>query len=181
MDLNKRSSIKIGMLVDIVKIEDRLSQNHTRGYVMEIISNSNTKKGILVKLTTGEVGNVKKILTQEDIKSENFKFWNLFFYSKQIYTIWDKKNKNILVINHKNKYTSKIEKTSMIFDSENIAKDFIKDTIYDNSNYMISRLNMNKRIHENLKKINIDVVRININKRVFFDRFIELENHFHKF
>ncbi len=67
MDGTKRSSIKPGMLVDIVLKKDQRSGNLTEGIVQKILTNSPTHPhGIKVRLTTGEVGRVKKIIDDQE-------------------------------------------------------------------------------------------------------------------
>ena len=59
----KRGNIKSGDYVAIVLKEDQLSGELTEGYVKDILTNSQKHPhGIKVRLETGEVGRVKKIL-----------------------------------------------------------------------------------------------------------------------
>jgi len=61
-----RSKIKIGMEVAIVLKKDQRSGALTEGVVDKILTNSpNHPHGIKVRLITGEVGRVKKILEEE--------------------------------------------------------------------------------------------------------------------
>ena len=61
-----RSNIKIGMEVAIVLKKDQRSGALTEGVVDKILTNSpNHPHGIKVRLITGEVGRVKKILEEE--------------------------------------------------------------------------------------------------------------------
>ncbi len=177
-DVTKRQNIKPGMLVEIVKIEDREEQFLTRGFVGEIISHSITKRGVLVRLTTGEEGNVKKVVTQEELKAENFKFWNIFFFTPVLYSIWDSENRKFVVIDHINNNTGVLERTALLFDSKEIANTFIKGTIYTAKNYRIHELNHIKRIPENFKTLKVDYFRVNITKKIAFGRLIELEEFF---
>lgn len=63
MDGTKRGSIKPGDYVAIVLKEDQRSGELTEGYVKDILTNSSKHPhGIKVRLETGEVGRVKKIL-----------------------------------------------------------------------------------------------------------------------
>lgn len=66
MDGNKRSNVKIGALVDIVMKEDQRTGLLTQGYVERILTkSSNHPHGIKVRLETGEVGRVKKVLEED--------------------------------------------------------------------------------------------------------------------
>lgn len=63
MEGTNRQQIKQGMHVAIVLKEDQRAGNLTEGYVKDILTNSsNHPHGIKVRLETGEVGRVKKIL-----------------------------------------------------------------------------------------------------------------------
>lgn len=58
-----RSNIKVGMEVAIVLKKDQRSGELTEGTVQNILTKSaNHPHGIKVRLTSGEVGRVKKIL-----------------------------------------------------------------------------------------------------------------------
>ena len=63
MNGTKRTDVKIGMLVKIVMKEDQRTGELTEGIVKDILTNSpNHPHGIKVRLESGEVGRVKKIL-----------------------------------------------------------------------------------------------------------------------
>jgi len=58
-----RSNIKVGMYVSILLKEDQRTDKLTDGIVKNILTNSSKHPhGIKVRLETGEVGRVKKIL-----------------------------------------------------------------------------------------------------------------------
>ncbi|MDA8240775.1 MAG: YwbE family protein [Nitrospiraceae bacterium] len=63
MDGTRRSDIKAGLHVSIVLKQDQRTGKLTEGVVKDILTNSPTHPhGIKVRLQTGEVGRVKKIL-----------------------------------------------------------------------------------------------------------------------
>jgi len=63
LESNSRNQIKPGLHVAIVLKEDQRSNKLTEGIVKDILTNSpNHPHGIKVRLETGEVGRVKKIL-----------------------------------------------------------------------------------------------------------------------
>lgn len=63
MDGKERKNVKYGLLVAIVQKQDQQSGELTEGIVRDILTKSPTHPhGIKVRLTTGEVGRVKKIL-----------------------------------------------------------------------------------------------------------------------
>lgn len=64
MSGTKRSNIKVGSSVKVVKKEDQRSGNLTAGVVSRILTNSpNHHHGIKVMLEGGVVGRVKEILS----------------------------------------------------------------------------------------------------------------------
>lgn len=181
IDLSKRTNIKHGMLVEIVDEKDKETQELTRGFIQDIISKESNKKGIKVRLTTGEEGHIKKVITTDELKSENFKFWNIFFYLPKIYSIWDSKERKYLLIDHINKTTGQLEKTGLLFDSKEEATKFLKSTKYGkDKNFIVNELNRKKRIYENFKTLSVDCFRINLTKKLTYDKFVELEEKFLK-
>ena len=63
LESTNRKNIKLGLHVVIVLKEDQRSGELTEGYVKDILTKSpNHPHGIKVRLETGEVGRVKKIL-----------------------------------------------------------------------------------------------------------------------
>jgi uncharacterized repeat protein (TIGR03833 family) len=63
LEPNSRKSIKQGLHVAVVLKEDQRSMKLTEGVVKDILTNSpNHPHGIKVRLESGEVGRVKKIL-----------------------------------------------------------------------------------------------------------------------
>lgn len=66
MNGQKRSNIKRGLKVAIVLKKDQRTGKLTEGIVKEILTNSPTHPhGIKVRLTDGQVGRVKEILSNE--------------------------------------------------------------------------------------------------------------------
>ena len=58
-----RSSIRIGLTVDIIRKEDQRSNKRTRGIVQEILTSSlSHPHGIKVRLKEGQVGRVTEII-----------------------------------------------------------------------------------------------------------------------
>lgn len=63
MDGTKRSDIKPGMIVSIVLKKDQRTGALTEGVIKDILTKSpNHPHGIKVRLESGEVGRVKKIV-----------------------------------------------------------------------------------------------------------------------
>ena len=60
-----RDSIRIGLVVDIIRKEDQRSGNLTRGIVQEILTSSlSHPHGIKVRLKGGQVGRVAGIISE---------------------------------------------------------------------------------------------------------------------
>lgn len=60
-----RNSIRIGLVVDIIRKEDQRSEKKTRGIVQEILTSSLTHPhGIKVRLKGGQVGRVAEIISE---------------------------------------------------------------------------------------------------------------------
>ena len=58
-----RDSVRIGLVVDIIRKEDQRSGKKTRGIVQEILTNSPSHPhGIKVRLKGGQVGRVVEII-----------------------------------------------------------------------------------------------------------------------
>ncbi|MDF2879660.1 MAG: hypothetical protein K0R54_217 [Clostridiaceae bacterium] len=176
IDVTNKKNLCIGMLVDIIADEDRNTQNITRGYITEIITKDNRAKKISVILNNGRKGIVNHIITKDELKTENFKFYNLFFYDKNIYSIWDKKANKYLVIERVNKRLGNIERVAFLFNNDLIAKEILG--VLDNKDYMIKTINRKKPIIENFKTLKIDFFNINKDRRLSYDRLIEWENKF---
>lgn len=176
IDATMRKNICVGMLVDIVAEEDADSEKLTRGYVKKILSQSNHSKGIKVELTNGKIGRVKHIPTKDEIRLENFKFYNRFFFLPKIYSIWDPQNQHYLVIDHLNKSKQVIEKTAFLFDSYEKAKEFIKETTY--KDFPIREINRKKTIADNLKKTGAKFVRINTDRKLSMEKLEMWEQYF---
>ncbi|ADO59716.1 YwbE family protein [Paenibacillus polymyxa] len=179
LDGTVRKNIKIGMLVDIVKKKDQPTGNLTRGYVQRLLTNSpNHHRGIKVELTNGDIGRVQRILTKDDIRIENFKFYNHFFFLNKIFSIWDASQNHYLIIDYNNVSNGTREKTSFVFDTFEGACAFLKGTKYDSKDYPIREINRRKLIFDNFNKIGTEFVRINKDRKLSMDKLKEWECYF---
>ncbi len=65
MDGTNRASVKPGLAVNIVLKQDQKTGKLTKGIVQQLLTNSPTHPhGIKVRLTDGQVGRVKQILSE---------------------------------------------------------------------------------------------------------------------
>ncbi|WPS85600.1 YwbE family protein (plasmid) [Brevibacillus halotolerans] len=171
-----KKNISIGMLVDIVKKVDQPTGKLTRGYVRRILTNSpNHHRGIKVELTTGDIGRIQRILSKEDIRLENFKFYNKFFFRKKIFSIWDSANRHYLIVDHYNVAKHSTEKISFLFESAENARTFMKGTKFDSKDFPIREINRNKPIADSFTKIGTEFIRINIERKLSMDKLKEWE------
>ena len=68
MNGKTRSNIKPGALVQVIQKQDQRTGKLTEGTVKDILTKSSTHPhGIKVRLTSGVVGRVKKVLSEEKI------------------------------------------------------------------------------------------------------------------
>ncbi len=69
MSGRNRSDIKAGTLVQVVQKQDQRTGKLTEGIVKDILTKSSKHShGIKVRLTSGVVGRVKKVLSEENAR-----------------------------------------------------------------------------------------------------------------
>jgi uncharacterized repeat protein (TIGR03833 family) len=69
MSGRNRSNIKAGTRVQVVQKQDQRTGNLTEGVVKDILTKSSTHPhGIKVRLTSGVVGRVKSVLSEENAR-----------------------------------------------------------------------------------------------------------------
>lgn len=153
IDISQRNNFQKGMLVDILENEQII-----RGYINKIISNDNQNKGIKVSLTNGHSGRIYGVPSKAEIEKENFKFYNLFFNTCDIYTILKEKSVFLLDCNGK--------KCAYLYSSKDIALKSIKNTPLEQKPYNIGRISRNKNIVDLLKKYEIDIFVIDMEKQL---------------
>ncbi|PBF99902.1 DUF2196 domain-containing protein [Clostridioides difficile] len=173
VDTSKLDNILKGLLVEIVAKEDKESQKLTRGYVDTIISKKDKKGGIIVELTNGKKGAVKDIVNKNQLKKENFKFYNLFINESKIYSIWDKSNKKFLVVRHLNKISGNYENLAYLFDDLEMAKKELNKI--SDKNYVLKPISRKKFITDNFKESNVKAFSINKKRKITKEKLLELE------
>lgn len=178
MEITNKKDIAIGMLVDILADKDKGTDNLTRGYVTKILSQANNKKGIKVRLNTGDEGHVSHIVSQEEVRLENFKFYNRFFFEKQLYSVWDKTTRSLLVFDYYNGNKGIEEKTALLFDTEAEAKAFIRGTAYDSKDYLIRPVQRRKMLVDIFASVGAEYFRINGTRKLSKDKLNEWEHYF---
>ena len=169
--INKKQ-LQLGMLVDI-----QMNNTVKRGYITKIISQGNSKKGVKVRLHTGEEGRVERIITKDDIRLENFKFYNRFFFLPHLYTVWNRTENSFLIFEHTPAHKQVPEKTALLFDSEENAMLFLENTPFQPPHYEVRRIHRKKPIAD-LFQHKPDYFRINGERKISLDRLNEWEYYF---
>lgn len=165
IDISQRNNFQKGMLVDILEKE-----NLVRGYISKILSNENQEKGIKVLLHNGHSGRIYGVPAKAEIEKEEFKFYNLFFNTCDIFTILNEKNVFLLDCNGK--------KCAYLYSSKEIATKSIKNTPLEKKPYNIGKLSRNKNIIDLLKKYQIDIFVIDMEKQLTNEQLNDLEMKF---
>lgn len=176
-DLTNRKNFKPGMLVDVRFNGGEID----RGYIEKVDSIENNKKGILVTLTKGIKGRVVGVPSENEIKKENFRFYNLFFHSKEIYSIYDKKARKYLTLPIFNKTINENENTVLMFtDKEEVDKAYLFFNL-DNSQYITNKIDTRKEFLKSFKMLEYSVIRINIKRKLTLELFCSYERKFKTF
>ena len=153
------------MLVEIIENEQVI-----RGYINKILSNENQTKGIKVSLHNGHTGRIYGVPAKVEIEKEEFKFYNLFFNSCDIYTILNEKNVFLLDCDGK--------KCAYLYSSKECALKSIKNTPLEKKPYNVGKLSRNKNIIELLRKYQIDIFVIDMEKQLTNNQLNDLETKF---
>lgn len=176
LDVRKIRHICKGLLVEIILDNENSEEIIKRGYVREILSKKDNPDGVKVILTSGYEGNVQDIVTEAKLKKENFKFYNMFFYDKNISSLWDKSEKRYVVLEHKNNVRNKNEKIVFLFNDIEKGKDTLNKL--NNKNYVLKRISRKNMIIDNFKNLEIDYFSINKDRKLSYSKMIEWETYF---
>lgn len=171
MDDIKRGEVKIGSYVDIL-VEDRL----LRGYVKRMLPRQSDPRDIEVELMSGEMGLVYHLVTKSEYKVEKFRFYNLFLNSKHLLTIWDKEKNEFFVEPLPVPARKSIEKTAYLFSEDDVAKKFLSEL--GREDLAVRRISRRRTIKDNFKKADIDVFRLNEERKVSVKKLDELEQYY---
>lgn len=174
IDITKIKNIDIGLYVEIV---DDNKRKH-KGYVKKIISKGNDKNGIRVAITstlTNSIteGTIISTPSKSEVQKETFKYYNIFFNSKEFFSIIDE-NGNYYILKLGSKSNTKLAVT--IFTNSKEAKKFI-ESLKDNS-LKLKRISSKKLLITNFSKIQYDCFILEGKKVVNKIKFEELEKYF---
>lgn len=178
IDVTKLKNVVIGLYVGIIDDTERRLEDEApirRGYVKKILSKNDNEKGIKVQLTNGRKGRIEEIYSKNEIKKENFKFYNEFFYEKRIFTLWDRANSCYLSILRKNKVTDKNEITAFLFSNADIGREFLKKL--DDKNIVLKGLSKKVKIAENFKEFGVKKFIIDEKRKISYDKLLEWEKY----
>ena len=162
IDVEKIENIKVGLLVDILVDEYKKTEHKERGYIKKIISKKDREGGIFVELTNGSKGAILDIISKDQLKKENFKYYNMFLHDKRIVGIWDKNNKEFISC------VRKLDKGDLYFtylfnDLEKAQKTL---KLFDNKIYQLKTISRKTTIKDNFSNIYIKAYYINNEKLI---------------
>lgn len=170
----RRKNLRPGMMVEV-----NLNNEIVRGIIKEVIPPHLSNNDLEVELTTGSKGPLVRIVTKNEIEQETFKFYNLFFHSRHLLTIWNKYTKKTLLLRTSNKRTAQVEYAAMLFSSEEIAKKFLEEL--DDKDHAIRRISRQIPITENFKNEMVTHYRLDESRRLNEQRLNQLEEQFARF
>lgn len=150
IDLTKKNNFQAGMLVDI-----SCNNNIVRGWIEKVLSSGNSSDGIKVRLTNGQEGRVYGIPNPSDLERKNFKFYNLLMNSQELYLIFYRKENRLFTLNDKFLY---------IFSSKELAENSIKNTMFENKEFMLRPFGNMTKLFTYLKKQNVQYSMVIIDK-----------------
>lgn len=153
------------------------SQNAViRGYIKNIITKTNTAERVKVELKSGDIGYVEHLVTRDEMKIEQLKYYNHFFYAKTITSIWDKQSNKYLVTPVFNERKQKDDLFAYLFTDDTVAKRVLSDLGDDR--YMLRSIKRHKPISENFKTLDHTHYRINEERKITLKNLNEREREF---
>lgn len=167
MSYPSKKQLTRGMLVEIR--HDKTADTYSKGYIDEILSNVQTSKGILVRLTNSMIGRVVRIVPPHELKKENFKFYNEFIFNPSIYSVWDNTNKAF----YKHQPSSEISYCFIATEKVHIQTIIDKQGL---ENCTIRAIPKNKKIWEVFWMQHPLYFLINGNRKIKYTRLKEIED-----
>lgn len=145
-----RKELKVGMLVELISGE--------RGFI-EKINGRSTDKGVKVTLEGNVVGRVAKVITKEELKRENFIFYNKLLYDKNLFSFFDNVNKKYLTVSMNG------SKMAFLYQDHRAATNFL-NVIKKDNNWSVRKIPKIKRVTEVFKIAGAEFLHINGNRNV---------------
>lgn len=163
------------MYVDI-----QVNNNTIRGIIKNVLPPKHSNNEIIdVELMTGTIGSLIRIVPKSELKEESFRFYNLFFHSRFIFTIWDKYTKETFTIQSISQRTKEVERIAFLFSDESLAHEILSEL--NQENLAVRRISRQKPIVENFTDENISSFRLNEEQKVMSNRLSALENYYNQF
>lgn len=156
----------------------KVSDDLVRGYIAKVLYDPNECE-VRVRLKTGTEGVVHNIVTKAQLEKETFKFYNLFFHSKHLLTIWDKHAKQSYISPIRLNSAGDAERTAFVFSDEDLAKAFLQEL--GRPELALRRISRRKTVLENFSKESVDAFRLNEQRKVSNVKMKRLEEHFSRF
>lgn len=182
MEHTLRKNLKKGMWVDIVLKKDQKTGTLTRGQVQRLLTNSpEHHRGIKVMLMDGQVGRVQKILAQEDVRTENERFYQNFLSLPQIYSLFNLTSQQFVVFRHTNPTSGDIERTALLFESKEDLMDFIVGTSYYDGDFEVRSIPKDESIVNHFLPLFVQYFRINGKRKISATVLTELERKYRNF
>lgn len=174
IDFTKIKNLKKGLYVK-VKSYDGTEHN---GYIKEIISKKNSNDGIKVIISSSLTNSLTEgvvigIPSKNTVQKEVFKYYNLFFSSKEFYSLIDKDG---------NLYTFKVSKQNVseiavtIFSDSQKGKDFLSKMNLEG--FSMKRISKKNMLQNNFNSVNYNYYLVDGVKLVQKYKFNELEKYF---
>ncbi len=172
LDVSIKKNFKSGMYVEIS--EEKTNILH-RGYILNVLSKQDNQSGIKVELTNHIIGHVVEIFTIEQIKLQNFKFYNKIFNAKTLYSLWDEQQKQFAIIDYIYHVTNCNLPAIILSDNKDDIISFIKNNNLNTRQYKVKSLNPNKDIQKHFKDDRVMIL-IKNEKYLRFTKFKDIEN-----
>lgn len=182
MEHTIRNNIKKGMWVDIVLKKDQKTGILTRGQVQRLLTNSQEHhRGIKVMLLDGQVGRVQNILTKEEVKEETLRFYEKFFSLPVVYSLFDLTRQRFEVFRYTNPKDNTVERTALLFNTQQGLEEFIYGTSYYHGDYVIKEIPKDESVVNKFLPLFVEYFRINGERKVSIANLTELEKRYRHF
>lgn len=162
-----KKQLSIGMLVEI--LIEGTTEEYVRGYIVEFLTKENTKRGIKVRINRGNaIGRVERIVPVEEVRKENFIYYNKLFQEKYLFAIWSVKEKKIFT------WDSTGENSAFLFITRAKGEEMVKKWKNKGVSVVLKRISNTQTLEKSLKEV--DILVINQERKVRKNLFLEWES-----
>lgn len=113
-----KKELRVGMLVEVTK-----GEYIHRGFI-EQFKGTNTPRGVLVRLDNGIEGRVLRVITKEELKRENFIFYNKLLFTRPLFSIFDNERRKYAYT-----YSRSGHKYAFVFHKKEDADQFLEQLL----------------------------------------------------